>query len=438
MQAALQRQYELYQQKQQQQWQSSHHQPQTLEEVRTLWIGDLQYWMEENYIHSCFAHTNEVVSVKIIRNKLTGQSEGYGFIELTSHGAAEKVLHSYGGTQMPQTEQMFRLNWASFGMGDKRGEVGPDHSIFVGDLAPDVTDYILQETFRLRYPSVRGAKVVMDVISQRSKGYGFVRFGDESEKTRAMTEMNGVYCSSRPMRISTATPRKAMAAVQQVTPKDAYLSPADNTSPFSSQNWIDNDPNNTTIFVGGLDPSATEDDLRRVFSYYGELIYVKIPPGKGCGFVQYTYRSSAEEALAKLHGTVIGQQAIRLSWGRSMQIKQPYSVPSAWGQDPSQWSNGYYGYGVGVDGYSYDAAAQDLGQYGYAGYQNYQGYPQPGEGDLAAGSADYLLVGVEEEIFDPLAPPDVDKLNDAYISLHESSILGRHLWLETSEQLMAS
>ena len=30
------------------------------DEVRTLWIGDLQYWMDENYIHTCFAPTGEV------------------------------------------------------------------------------------------------------------------------------------------------------------------------------------------------------------------------------------------------------------------------------------------------------------------------------------------------------------------------------------------
>ena len=157
----------------------------------------------------------QVISVKIIRNKLTGLPEGYGFIEFTSHSAAEKVLQTYSGTQMPQTEQVFRLNWASFGLGDKKGEAGADHSIFVGDLAPDVTDYILQETFRVRYPSVRGAKVVFDVSTGRSKGYGFVRFGDESERSRAMTEMNGVYCSSKAMRISVATPRKALAIAQQ-------------------------------------------------------------------------------------------------------------------------------------------------------------------------------------------------------------------------------
>ena len=36
---------------------------------------------------------------------------------------------------------------------------GPDHSVFVGDLAPDVTDYVLQENFRQFFPSVRSAKV---------------------------------------------------------------------------------------------------------------------------------------------------------------------------------------------------------------------------------------------------------------------------------------
>lgn len=35
---------------------------------------------------------------------------------------------------------------------------GVDFSCFVGDLAPDVTDYVLQEHFRAQYPSVRSAK----------------------------------------------------------------------------------------------------------------------------------------------------------------------------------------------------------------------------------------------------------------------------------------
>ena len=175
-------------------------QPANADEVRTLWIGDLQYYMDENYLLSCFAQTGEVASVKVIRNKQTGQVEGYGFIEFVSRAAAERVLQTYNGTPMPNGESNYRLNWASFSSGDRRDET-PEFTIFVGDLAADVTDYMLQETFRAHFPSVKGAKVVIDRITGRTKGYGFVRFGDETEYNRAMTEMNGAFCSTRPMRI---------------------------------------------------------------------------------------------------------------------------------------------------------------------------------------------------------------------------------------------
>ncbi|KAK1314532.1 Polyadenylate-binding protein RBP47B' [Acorus calamus] len=91
-----------------------HHQQQpqltSIEEIRTLWIGDLQYWVDETYLSCCVSHTGEVISIKIIRNKITSEPEGYGFIELTSHAADERILQTYNGTQMPGTEHTFRLN----------------------------------------------------------------------------------------------------------------------------------------------------------------------------------------------------------------------------------------------------------------------------------------------------------------------------------------
>lgn len=38
--------------------------------------------------------------------------------------------------------------------------------------------------------------------------------------------------------------------------------------------------------------------------------------------VCYLNRASAEEAVQRLHGTMIGQQIVRLSWGRSPANKQ--------------------------------------------------------------------------------------------------------------------
>ncbi|KAL7213503.1 hypothetical protein ACSBR2_016100 [Camellia fascicularis] len=328
--------------------------PASSDEVRTLWIGDLQYWMDEQYLVNCFAQIGEVVTAKVIRNKQTAQSEGYGFIEFGSHAAAERTLQTYNGTLMPNVEQNYRLNWASFGAGEKRSDGAPDFTIFVGDLASDVTDYMLQETFRSQYPSVKGAKVVTDRMTGRTKGYGFVRFGDESEQLRAMTEMNGKFCSTRPMRVGPAANKKNVASFQntQGTQDEA-------------------DPNNTTIFVGGVNESVSDDQLRQVFSPYGQLVHVKIPAGKRCGFVQFADRHCAEEALRMLNGTQLGGQKIRLSWGRSPSSKQ--SQP-----DPNQWNGGYYGYTPGYETYGYAAAAQDPNLYyrNYPGYGNYQQPPQ--------------------------------------------------------------
>ncbi|XP_022731301.1 polyadenylate-binding protein RBP47B'-like [Durio zibethinus] len=405
--------------------------PTSLEEVRTLWIGDLQFWVDESYLNSCFAHTGELVSIKIIRNKITGQPEGYGFVEFVSHAAAERILQTYNGTPMPGTDQMFRLNWASFGIGERRTDPGPEHSIFVGDLAPDVTDYLLQETFRAHYPSVRGAKVVTDPNTGRSKGYGFVKFSDEIERNRAMTEMNGVYCSTRAMRISAATPKKTTGFQQQyavakaIYPAPAYTTPVQVLPP-------DNDNTNTTIYIGNLDPNVTEEELKQFFSPLGEILYVKIPAAKGCGFVQFATRTSAEEAIQRMQGQMIGQQAVRISWGRSPTEKQ--DLPGGWGTqvDPSQWSS-YYGYGQGYDAYAY-GATQDPSFYAYGAYAGYAQYPHQVESsqEMAAMAAGVPAVEQREESYDPLATPDVDKLNASYLSVHRSAILGRPLWLRTS------
>ena len=66
----------------------------------------------------------------------------------------------------------------------------------------------------------------------------------------------------------------------------------------------DFDPTNTTLFIGGLSAGVSEEDLRTIFGRYGDIIYTKIPPGKGCGFVQFVQRTAAETAMAQMQGQV--------------------------------------------------------------------------------------------------------------------------------------
>lgn len=358
----------------------------------TLWMGELDPWLDEPSIKKIWAAFGETVNVKLIREKFTGATAGYCFVEFSSPSAASKAL-TLNGQPIPNSQRLFKLNWASGGglIDGKRDDKSPEYSIFVGDLASEVTEFQLLQLFQYRYSSCKSAKIMTDPQTNTSRGYGFVRFSDESEMQRALTEMQGFFCGPRPMRVSTATPK--VKASLQSNPSNlpgpipnssanssipGIISPSQiqsqNTGPSStggasstfpaqnmskhiqshSQSLISSDlllpntfynnnslpsnpnststtglppqqqqpnqftdPNNTTVFVGGLSSSVTEDDLRHYFAGFGDITYVKIPSGKGCGFVQYVQRSSAETAITKMQGYPIGSSRVRLSWGRS-------------------------------------------------------------------------------------------------------------------------
>lgn len=84
---------------------------------RSLWLGDLGSWIDEAFLYNLFAGTNQLVSVKLIRNRATGASEGYAFLEFRTHEAADTILKTFNGHPIPGTDLVFRLNWAAYGVG---------------------------------------------------------------------------------------------------------------------------------------------------------------------------------------------------------------------------------------------------------------------------------------------------------------------------------
>lgn len=217
-----------------------------------------------------------------------------------------------------------------------RDDRSPEYSIFVGDLGPEVTEFVLVSLFQNKFPSCKSAKIMTDPITGMSRGYGFVRFADESDQQRALTEMQGVYCGNRPMRISTATPKNKPAVGPNMGggnmgggPMNMYQMGAPAMGYYGAPQPMNQftDPNNTTVFVGGLSGYVTEDELRSFFQGFGEITYVKIPPGKGCGFVQFVQRHAAEMAINQMQGYPIGNSRVRLSWGRSQNNSGPAGTP---------------------------------------------------------------------------------------------------------------
>lgn len=77
------------------------------------------------------------------------------------------------------------------------------------------------------------------------------------------------------------------------------------------------DTNITTLFIGNLTPMISVQDIREVFSLYGELDSVKIFHIQGTGFVKYRSRQAAEQAVNHLHTRLlIKGSALTLRWGK--------------------------------------------------------------------------------------------------------------------------
>ncbi|RCH93257.1 hypothetical protein CU097_012898 [Rhizopus azygosporus] len=275
----------------------------------TLWMGDLESWMDEEYIQQLwFNYLGIHVPVKLIRDKKT--TAGYAFIDFSSCDIAQMILDRFNGVLLPNSNKSFKLSWASGGLVDKRQDNQKEYSLFIGDLDYNATEDDILFIFKSRYPTCKSVRVMTNYDTGFSRGYGFVRFTDPSEQQRALVEMQGQVIGSRAIRISFATPKKSIS-------QDSSLITTPTDSPL-----LQHQDTNTTVFIGGLSVPITEDQLRQYFTPFGVIVYVKIPQGKGCGFVQYTTRSSAELAIQQMNGYQIGNSNIRLSWGTRNHQKQ--------------------------------------------------------------------------------------------------------------------
>lgn len=65
---------------------------------KNLYVGNLSYKITDEDLKSNFSEAGEVESATIIKDKFTGQSKGFGFVEMkTEEGAAEAIKKFNGG-----------------------------------------------------------------------------------------------------------------------------------------------------------------------------------------------------------------------------------------------------------------------------------------------------------------------------------------------------
>jgi len=65
-----------------------------------LYVGGLPYSVTEGRLEEVFAAHGSVQSAKVISDKFTGQSRGFGFVEMGSSDEAQKAIAALNGTQL--------------------------------------------------------------------------------------------------------------------------------------------------------------------------------------------------------------------------------------------------------------------------------------------------------------------------------------------------
>jgi len=79
-------------------------------------------------------------------------------------------------------------------------------NIYAGNLAYSVTDEDLRQTFSA-YGKVERASVILDRLTGRSRGFGFVEMSDESEARAAIEALHESDLKGRKMLIREARPK---------------------------------------------------------------------------------------------------------------------------------------------------------------------------------------------------------------------------------------
>jgi RNA recognition motif-containing protein len=97
-----------------------------------LYVGNLSYSTSETGLQTMFAQAGEVKSVQIIKDRDTGRSKGFAFVEMGTQEEAEKAITMFNGKEVDG--RALKVNIArpreerSGGGDDRRRSYGSDRS----------------------------------------------------------------------------------------------------------------------------------------------------------------------------------------------------------------------------------------------------------------------------------------------------------------------
>uniref|UniRef100_A0A8C4DFR4 RRM domain-containing protein n=1 Tax=Dicentrarchus labrax TaxID=13489 RepID=A0A8C4DFR4_DICLA len=339
--------------------------PKTLQE-REAYVGNLSRDVTEALILELFGQIGPCKSCKMIVD--TAGHDPYCFVEFYEHRHATATIAAMNGRKILGKE--VKVNWATTPTSQKKDtsskyyQLSQGHfHVFVGDLSPEITTDDIKAAFA-PFGKISDCRVVKDMATGKSKGYGFVSFFNKWDAENAIQQMGGQWLGGRQIRTNWATRKPAPKTTNESNTKQLSFDEVVNQS----------SPSNCTVYCGGVTMGLTEQIMRQTFSPFGQIMEIRVFPDKGYSFVRFNSHEAAAHAIVSVNGTSIEGYVVKCYWGKEttdmvspiqqVQMPQPYSQWGQWYSNtqqigqyvPNGWqvpSYGVYGQTWDQQGYNY-------------------------------------------------------------------------------------
>ena len=182
----------------------------------TCYVGNIDERVSEELLWELFLQAGPVVNVYLPKDRVTNAHQGFGFVEFRGPEDADYAITLLNMIKL--NGKPLRVNKSSQ---DKGGlEVGAN--LFVGNLAEEVDEKLLYDTFSAFGAILREPKIMRDPDTGNSRGFGFVNFGSFEASDAAAEAMNGQFICNRPINVTYAL-KKDSSGERHGTPAERLL-----------------------------------------------------------------------------------------------------------------------------------------------------------------------------------------------------------------------
>ncbi|XP_078061442.1 ELAV-like protein 2 isoform X1 [Mustelus asterias] len=303
-----------------------------------LIVNYLPQNMTQEEFKSLFGSIGEIESCKLVRDKITGQSLGYGFVNYVDPNDADKAINTLNGLKL-QTKTI-KVSYARPSSASIR-----DANLYVSGLPKTMSQKEMEQLFS-QYGRIITSRILVDQVTGVSRGVGFIRFDKRIEAEEAIKGLNGQkpLGATEPITVKFAnnpsqkTGQALLSQLYQSTSR-RYPGPLHHQaqrfrsrfSPITIEGMTSlagvnlSGPTGTgwCIFVYNLSPEADESVLWQLFGPFGAVTNVKVIRDfntnkcKGFGFVTMTNYDEAAMAIASLNGYRLGDRVLQVSFKTS-------------------------------------------------------------------------------------------------------------------------